>query len=196
MTCTLPVSYDEEKWASIVTESEQECISYVLHKADILLGSYALNVGIGASQFYSETENVFSVVDGITVIDLEIELGKQAALKSSTEYRLFNQNKYEVSGLDKILDHEYSIIVDVNLKMFSCCQEHWEDYLYHLIAKLAPGGQLITHTGGFGGYKDYVFESTLTLNELTMLVGDTVTVTTLDSILIPNEKLVILGAKF
>jgi hypothetical protein len=195
MTCTLPTPYDDERWANIVTESEQECINYVLQRSDLLQDSYALDIGIGASKFYSDTKNIFKGIDGITIIDLEISLGYQASAGSNTEYRLFNQNKYNVSALDKILDRKYSIIVDVNLKMFACCQEHWEQYLYKVISKLAYGGKLITHTAGFGGYRDDVFKGELTLDELSSLTKERATIDLIPSSLVPKQSLVVFEGK-
>jgi len=195
--CNLNIKYDDERWATIVTQAEEDCIEYIkTHK--ILTQSTALDVGIGASFFFAELQHLFTKIDGLTVIDKEIDIANKLSEQSSTKYNLIKQNKHDVLELDKKLDKEYPVIVDVNLKMFACCQKHWEDYFYYIISKLSKNGELLTHTVGFGGYKNEIFKSELTLVELENLIsfsGKNISLTSTESTLIPNHSLIILRAE-
>jgi len=193
-TCGLEVAYVDERYATAITEAERECTAYLKgHSA--FQGRRALDVGVGASHFYQELHSFYGRVDGITVVDSEIEVSRGLP-KSSCMYYVVKQNKYDIDGLSNsfssVLTPSYNAIVDVNLKMFACCEDHWKEYFYYIINCVTPGGVLLTHTAGFPGSKRI---GSLTLDELGHLIaesGKDFLIETVPSTLMHNKHIVIM----
>jgi len=87
-------------------------------------------------------------IDGVTIIEEEIEKAAEARILYKKDYRVFDFNKYNIRNLN-ILDNDYDLIDDISLKHYACCDKHWREYFNAIIQRIAPGGILITHTQGF-----------------------------------------------
>lgn len=187
--CNLDVIYTLTEWAQKITLAERECVDYVKVHQKRWRGGTGLDVGLGASHFYKELNPIFSRIDGLTVIDEEIEAGK--SLNGSSSYNLIKVNKYDIAALDKVLV-DYDVIVDVNPKQHGCCHQHWEEYFLYILGKIKDNGMFLTHTTGFGQYKGLRTEL-LSLEELVTLSGYSgMTVDTLASIERPDHSIVII----
>lgn len=198
MSCNLEIKYNDERWATIITQAEEDCIEYIKTNHSSINGDIALDIGIGASKFFIDLQDSFTRIDGLTVIDKEILIGQNLAKNTKSKYRIIKENKYNVLALNSILDHTYPVIVDVNLKMFACCQRHWKDYLFCILNKIKKGGILLTHTVGFGGYKNEIFKSDLTMEELEDLLSLSdrkISIKMIESSLIQGHSLVVFRAK-
>ena len=166
--CDLSATYDMPDWAVKITLAEQECVEY----AKTILGDnnkVALSVGTGASHLYSELYPQFQSIDGITIIDEEINVAQLKERQYNIPYRILKNNKYDVGVINAVLAPEYGLIVDVNLKMYGCCQHHWEEYFRYIVSKLASDGILLSHSTGFGCYAGFR-TGELSLDELSSLL--------------------------
>ena len=168
MKCNLPILWKDEEWLTVNPErisGAQVSVNNYLRKSQRLYqGKKILHIGIGNSSVYRELKDVFKQIDGITNTQQELEAGRRL----SDEYGIYLINKYNPDEF-KYIDNNYDVIVDVNLKSFACCNEHWLSYLKAVIGKLKVGGRLISHTAGFGGYPSD-FDNSMTMNELHKLL--------------------------
>lgn len=166
MKCNLPTLWTDEKWLAKnperVSFAQVSVNNYLKNK--LYQGKKALHIGIGNSSVYKDLHGVFSRIDGITNTQEEFDMGKIL----SDKYRVYLINKYNLDELAKI-DSDYDVIVDVNLKSFACCNEHWLGFMKAVIGKLKVGGILISHTAGFGGYGT-IFDNSVKMEELYQLL--------------------------
>jgi len=193
MTCNLEMVYDQDDWATIITEAELECVAYLKEREEEFGGQNALDVGIGASHFLIELAHIFGRIDGLTIIEKELDVAYN--LSWIGNYKIYKQNKYDLVGMDACLLPDYQAIVDVNLKMFSCCQQHFEEYFRFIAQRLAPGGVLLSHSSGFGAYKDDFFPSMLSMREveeLTAGLGEEFDLSLVDSKLVKGESIIVI----
>ena len=175
MSCHLKPTYDNDIWASKTTQAEEDCVEWVKNNIHLLPNqSKLLDIGIGTSHCYKELCTLFQEIHGITVMESEIvealKLGYLGA-----DYRVRIANKHNSNQFVQQVDCDYSAIIDVNLKMFTCCEQHWLDYFHTLLMLLAPGGYIVSSTAGFGQYNSPVYGGimgeTLTIEELTNLAS-------------------------
>ncbi len=166
MTCNLPMLWTDEDWLTKnpdrISSAQVDVNNYLKSLPDYYEGKKALHIGIGNSSMFKELNGIFKQIDGITNTWQELKVGEQLG------YRVYFLNKYDLDELNK-LDDDYDVIVDVNLKTFSCCQKHWLGYLTVILRKLKAAGRLFSHTAGFGGYPS-TFDNSLTMEELSGLI--------------------------
>jgi hypothetical protein len=191
MTCQLPVVYDDDRWTHIVTQAEEDCVAYVAQQ-NLIPDRLILDVGIGASHCYKTLGTKFTCMDGIAVMDSEIKYGLSLVGPNSGAYFIHKINKYDVSQLKQL--GLYSCIIDVNPKMFGCCQKHWQEYFSAILTHIWIGGEFVTHTAGFGCYADATGQvncSPLTLQEMVQLIPAGYSFQTIESSLIPSYSIVV-----
>lgn len=103
-----------------------------------------LHVGIGNSFLASNIIN-FKEVIGITISQNEII---KAATKNISNYKFFFLNKYQINSL-KIFDNiKFDIIVDINMKSFSCCDKAFLNLFDQYVDSLKESGFVISHING------------------------------------------------
>ena len=133
-------SYWENKEA---TDDEKKVLSY-LQNNDLIKNKRILHIGVGNSHI-AKSIKLFNKLDGITLSGNELDLGKKLNIKN---YDVFFQNKYSSNNL---LNNElkfYDVIIDVNIKSFSCCDKAF-DNLFGLYSKiLNSNGILISSKDG------------------------------------------------
>ena len=126
-----------------VTSDEIHILDYIknnfLHKK-----SKILHVGIGNS-YIAKNINDYDLIDGISLSQNEIDLAKEKGIKN---YNIFFQNKYSENNIIEKRLYTYDIIIDANLKSFSCCTEAFEN-LFKLYSNLLnKDGIIITSKKG------------------------------------------------
>jgi cyclopropane fatty-acyl-phospholipid synthase-like methyltransferase len=163
MSCNLPLVYDDDTWASIVSPDQAGCNAYIRSRLEFFRGAKVLHVGTGTSSLLVEFHDVFDRLDGITIMQSEIDVASEVRKRYGKEYIVYSFNKYKTSALS-LIDSDYDLIVDNNLKQHACCEEHWVQYFHAIVSKLSKGGMLLTHTQGFAPHTDRV--SWLSVEEL------------------------------
>ncbi len=103
-----------------------------------------LHVGIGNSFLASKLKN-FNEIIGITISQNEI---KFASTKNVSNYKYFFLNKYKVNSLDIFENKKFDIIIDANMKSFSCCDKAFNNLFKQYVNSLSNNGYIISHING------------------------------------------------
>ena len=158
--------WQEEEWLTKnperISPSQISINNYLKNAKNLYQGKKMLHIGIGNSSIFKELSDVFGQIDGVTNMHQELE--------RAGKYRVYLINKYNLDELSKI-DSDYDVIVDVSLKSYACCNEHWLGFMKAVINKLKIGGRLISHTGGFGGHASPNFDNSTNIAEIYQLLG-------------------------
>ena len=159
--------YNDDRWAEITSDDQIGCNLFVSHYKDMFVGKNVLHVGIGSSSMLIQFHHIFGRLDGITIMQSEIDKANLLRPKYGLEYRVYQIDKYNTTRDEGKLDaltNDYHLIVDNNLKQHGCCERHWDSYMAQILSKLVPGGILLTHTQGFAPHTNHV--SALSIQEL------------------------------
>lgn len=168
MSCNLPTLWTDEEWLTKnperISGAEVSVTNYLKKSLNLYEGKKILHIGIGNSSLFKQLRGVFGQIDGVTNTKQELRVGKEAGFEN-----IYLMNKYS-EEFEKL--GTYDVIVDVNLKSFACCNEHWLSYFKTVIGKLKLGGRLISHTAGFGGYMSPLttFDNSMKMEELYKLL--------------------------
>ena len=103
-----------------------------------------LHIGIGNSFLASKLNN-FKEIFGITISQNEIV---HAASKNISNYKYFFLNKYKANSLDFFENKKFDIIIDTNMKSFSCCNEAFMNLFDQYVKSLKSNGYIISHIDG------------------------------------------------
>ena len=125
------------------TEDEIETVKFIINKYSKNKLSI-LHIGIGNS-FVASTLNRVHKIDGITISGNEIKHGKKLNI---TNYRIFFANKLQFNIFNKKQFSNYDIIIDVNLKSFSCCEKSFIKLFSDYKKMLKKNGIIITGIKG------------------------------------------------
>lgn len=134
---------DYSYWEDRVETDEEKEIHNFLLKRDIK-NQNILHVGIGNS-YLAKTHSKNNFVDGLTISNKEITHAKKLNLSN---YNLFFQNKFSINNIldDKL--NTYDIIIDNNLKSYSCCEKSFQKLFSRYKNILNKKGQIITSIKG------------------------------------------------
>jgi 2-polyprenyl-3-methyl-5-hydroxy-6-metoxy-1,4-benzoquinol methylase len=131
-----------------VTSDEMDIINFLDNKKKIQLRS-VLHVGIGNSYFAKKFATRFNIT-GITISQKEVEAAETMQLLN---YKVFLFDKYSIQ-FKKFLDkNSFDLIIDTNLKSYSCCQESFEFMINNILKSIKPNGMLITSINGMKWFK-------------------------------------------
>ena len=131
-----------------VTSDEMDIINFLDNKKKIQLRS-VLHVGIGNSYFAKKFATRFNIT-GITISQKEVEAAETMQLLN---YKVFLFDKYSIQ-FKKFLDkNSFDLIIDTNLKSYSCCQETFEFMINNILKSIKPNGMLITSINGMKWFK-------------------------------------------
>ena len=103
-----------------------------------------LHIGIGNS-FLASKLNDFNEIIGITISQNEI---KYASTKNIVNYKYFFLNKYKANSLDIFENKKFDIIIDTNIKSFSCCDKAFNNLFKQYVNSLNHSGYIISHING------------------------------------------------
>ena len=131
-----------------ITSDEFEIINF-LEKSYDLRSKSILHIGIGNSFFAKKFFK--NQVFGITISQKEIDLAYSLRLSN---YKVLLCDKYSLNFKDKLNNISFDLIVDTNLKSYSCCQDSFNFYMENLFYKLKKNGTLITSKNGMNWYKN------------------------------------------
>ena len=131
-----------------ITSDEFEIINF-LEKSYDLRSKSILHIGIGNSFFAKKFFK--NQVFGITISQKEIDLAYSLRLSN---YKVFLCDKYSLNFKEKLNNISFDLIVDTNLKSYSCCQDSFNFYMENLFYKLKKNGTLITSKNGMNWYKN------------------------------------------
>ena len=126
-----------------VTNDEIDILKYL----NLRHGNQSLNIlhiGIGNSYLASKLHN-FNEINGITISQNEI---LNATSKNISNYKIFFLNKYKINSLDIFKNKKFDIIIDINMKSFSCCNEAFNNLFNQYANSLAINGYIISHING------------------------------------------------
>lgn len=121
------------------TIDEQEVVSWMKQRA---LPANILHVGVGTG--YLSRQFGARVRQGITRDGAEARQAAEAGLKTLL------CNKYDVASYSSRLGEDFDCIVDVNIRSYSCCDEHFGEYMNRMLDALSFSGLLITSKCGLG----------------------------------------------
>ena len=131
-----------------ITSDEFEIINF-LEKSYDLRAKSILHIGIGNSFFAKKFFK--NQIFGITISQKEIDLAYSLRLSN---YKVFLCDKYSSKFKEKLNNISFDLIVDTNLKSYSCCQDSFNFYMENLFYKLKKNGTLITSKNGMNWYKN------------------------------------------
>ena len=131
-----------------ITSDEFEIINF-LEKSYDLRSKSILHIGIGNSFFAKKFFK--NQIFGITISQKEIDLAYSLRLSN---YKVFLCDKYSLNFKEKLNNISFDLIVDTNLKSYSCCQDSFNFYIENLFYKLKKNGTLITSKNGMNWYKN------------------------------------------
>jgi hypothetical protein len=126
-----------------ITSDEIDILNFLNSNADNKKPDI-LHVGIGNSFLASKLKN-FKEIIGITISQNEI---KYASTKNILNYKYFFLNKYKTNSLDILKNKKFDIIIDINMKSYSCCDEAFTNLFDQYTNSLAVNGCLISHKNG------------------------------------------------
>ena len=133
-------SYWENKEA---TNDEKDVLTY-LKNNNLFYNKKILHVGIGNSYIAKNLKD-FKKIDGISLSKNELDLAKKNNIDN---YEVFFQNKYcQNNILNKTLKF-YDIIIDVNIKSFTCCDKAFVNLFKTYSKILNNNGIIISSKAG------------------------------------------------
>ena len=125
------------------TSDEIEIVNY-LNKNNNDKKLDILHIGICNSYVATELKK-YNKIDGVTISGSEFNEGRKLNIPN---YNIFFQNKYTLNGFERNVLNNYDIIIDVNLKSFTCCEKAFENLFKDYINMLKPEGKIITGQNG------------------------------------------------
>ena len=136
-------------WESRDTTSDEiEVIDYL--KNSKLDSKHILHIGIGNSFFAKQFYNK-NFIYGITISQREIEKAKSLNL---INYKVLLCDKYSKNFMFELNNKKFDIIVDTNLKSYSCCKKSFDFFMQNLLGKMNKNGLLITSKNGMKWFKN------------------------------------------
>ncbi len=111
-----------------------------------------LHIGIGNSYLYEKLKDRHAI-SGITISKQEISKSKMYKDKN---YKVFYCDKFS-KELNKIFNKsKFDLIVDNNLKSYSCCQNSFDFMFKNLSNLLVANGSILTSKRGMGWVKKII----------------------------------------
>lgn len=133
-------SYWEEKE---VTHEENEILNYI-NKYNDFLNNRILHVGVGNS-FLAKNLNENFNIEGISVSNNEIKIANNL---NKNNYKCYFQNKYSDKNILDNKKNLFSIIIDINLKSYACCDLAFVKLIERYKQILLSEGIIITSLAG------------------------------------------------
>jgi len=132
-----------------VTTDELDIINFLEKKKDITFKSI-LHIGIGNS-YFAKRFSLNNNITGVTISQKEI---KKAESYNFSNYKLVLLDKYSIQFKNFLEKNKFDLIIDTNLKSYSCCQETFEFMIHNIFKSIKPNGMLITSINGMKWFKN------------------------------------------
>lgn len=123
------------------TTDEKEILHFLIKRK--ILKKNILHVGIGNSEVALQLGKYNKIV-GITISKPEILFAKKKLIKY---YKTYLINKYS-NKLNILKKFKFDIVIDTNLKSYSCCEKSFKKMFLILSSLLNKNGFLITNKKG------------------------------------------------
>ena len=125
------------------TTDELEIVNFI-NNNNSNKNSRILHVGIGNSYVASNINN-FKKIDAITISGNELNHAKKLKINNCNPLFL---NKLTYNAFSEKELSNYDIIIDVNLKSFSCCEKAFDNLFLNYVLMLNSKGKIITGKKG------------------------------------------------
>ena len=131
-----------------VTTDELDIVNF-LKKSNNFTHNSILHIGIGNS-FFAKKFSKYNKITGLTISKKEIYKANELNLSN---YNVFLCDKYSKEFNHLLNNIKFDLIIDTNLKSYSCCIESFNYFMENLFGKLAKNGILITSRNGMNWFK-------------------------------------------
>ena len=131
-----------------ITSDENDILKKILQDK-YLIHKKILHIGIGNSKLARSLDSSNEVY-GITISNSEIDYGNSLKLKN---YKIFFCDKYSFNIKNIFNKIKFDLIIDTNLKSYSCCQNAFDFMMENLFNYLNYGGKIITSVNGMKWFK-------------------------------------------
>ena len=131
-----------------VTTDELDIIDF-LKKSNSVNCQSILHIGIGNS-FFAKNFSKDNKIIGLTVSKKEINKANDLNL---TNYNVYLCDKYSKEFKQLLSNIKFDLIIDTNLKSYSCCIDAFNYFMENLLSKLNKNGTLITSKSGMNWFK-------------------------------------------
>ena len=131
-----------------VTTDEIDIIDF-LKKSNNINYESILHIGIGNS-FFAKNFSKDNKIIGLTVSKKEINKANDLNL---TNYNVYLCDKYSKEFKQLLSNIKFDLIIDTNLKSYSCCIDAFNYFMENLLSKLNTNGTLITSKNGMNWFK-------------------------------------------
>ena len=136
-------------WEDREVTTDELDIIYFLKKSNSFNYKSILHIGIGNS-FFAKNFSKDSKITGLTISKKEINKANDLNL---TNYNVYLCDKYSNEFKQLLSNIKFDLIIDTNLKSYSCCINAFNFFMENLISKLNENGTLITSKSGMNWFK-------------------------------------------
>lgn len=144
ITLDKKISYWENKK---ITTDEIKIINYLKYKKKILLYKKTLlHVGVGNGFLIKSLKSFVKNIYGISISLNEIELCQK--IKNINKSNLYLCDKFSKDLLNHFSKIKFDIIIDNNLKSYSCCNYTFDKMIKNYNHLLMPNGKIIASMNG------------------------------------------------
>ena len=131
-----------------ISSDELDVINLISNSKKLKLKSI-LHICIGNSFFCKRIDNNCNIA-GITFSANEINKAKALNLSN---YHVYLCDKYSIEFNSLIKTKKFDLIIDTNLKSYSCCQKSFDYMMKNIIESMNKDGMLITSINGMKWFK-------------------------------------------
>jgi hypothetical protein len=128
------------------TEAEAAVIAFLQCRPRLYAGKRLLHVGIGNCSLPGALARDLAAYVGLTISPPEKQLFEEK-FAATEGVRVILANKHDPRAYSKI-EGRFDLIVDVNLKSFTCCEKHFDQLMDFYTERLNPGATLVTAESG------------------------------------------------
>ena len=132
-----------------ITTDELDIINFLDNEKKIKFKS-VLHIGVGNSYFAKKFARRFNI-KGITISQEEV---KKANSMNLINYQVYLLDKYSTQFKNFLSKNTFDLIIDTNLKSYTCCQETFEFMISNIFKSINSNGMLITSINGMKWFKD------------------------------------------
>ena len=136
-------------WENRKTTSDEMEILQMLSLENNLKNKEILHIGIGNSDF-AKKFFFYNKITGISISKNEIDYAESLNIKS---YKVFFCDKYSLDFAEICKKNNFDLIIDTNLKSYSCCQVSFNFMINTMISSLKSNGKIITSMNGMNWFK-------------------------------------------
>ena len=132
-------------WITKTSTDQTGMGAYIADNRDTYRDKTCLHIGTGTSSIAINHHKLFKHIDGLAIDPNEVKFANDLQIPNYTCYLI---NKYKIEEISVL--GEYDVIIDNNIKLYACCDEHYMDYFDWILDSVASrNGEIITHTAGY-----------------------------------------------